>query len=166
MWNGVGRMVRVYTRFCWKVPGLGQNCWLSLLNFGCHHYQNSLLGNIYSDPIIFFHASKALWKSFSLMLSSAACSSLWMSDTFKTLSLQFYFQFGKQGKITGTKSREWGGWDMITMLFLVTNCGFQGRAGMLLWWSRLWLHPSSGFFMYTHVLSSVSEHHSKSQIWP
>jgi hypothetical protein len=27
--------------------------WLNLLNFGCHFLQNSLLGNVYSDPIIF-----------------------------------------------------------------------------------------------------------------
>jgi hypothetical protein len=46
-----------------------------------HLLQNSFLGNIYSDPIIFFHAWKAPWKSFSLMLSSTACDFLWMSDT-------------------------------------------------------------------------------------
>jgi hypothetical protein len=35
------------------------------------------------------------------MLSSTACDSLWMSDSFKTSSLQFHFQFGKQSEITG-----------------------------------------------------------------
>jgi hypothetical protein len=28
-------------------------CWFNLLNFGCHLLQNSLLGNVYSDSIIF-----------------------------------------------------------------------------------------------------------------
>jgi hypothetical protein len=30
-----------------------KKCWLNLLNFGCHLLQNVLLGNIYSDPIVF-----------------------------------------------------------------------------------------------------------------
>jgi hypothetical protein len=33
--------------------------WVNSLNFGCHLLQNSLLGNIYSNPIVFLHASKA-----------------------------------------------------------------------------------------------------------
>jgi hypothetical protein len=37
-----------------KVPGLGQKkkCWLKLLNFGCNLLQNSLIGNVHSDPIV------------------------------------------------------------------------------------------------------------------
>jgi hypothetical protein len=33
--------------------GSEKKCWLNLLNFGCHLLQNSILGNVYSDPIIF-----------------------------------------------------------------------------------------------------------------
>jgi hypothetical protein len=35
---------------------------LNSLNYVCHLLQNSLLGNVYSDSIIFFHASKSPWK--------------------------------------------------------------------------------------------------------
>jgi hypothetical protein len=37
------------SRTSWK-----KKCWLKLLNFGCLLLQNSLLRNIYSDPIIFY----------------------------------------------------------------------------------------------------------------
>jgi hypothetical protein len=30
-----------------------KKCWLNLLNFGCHLLQNSVLGNVCSDPIVF-----------------------------------------------------------------------------------------------------------------
>jgi hypothetical protein len=39
-------------KFYLKVLGLCQKkYWLNLLNFGCTLLQNSLLGNVYSDPI-------------------------------------------------------------------------------------------------------------------
>jgi hypothetical protein len=56
-----------------------KKCWLNLLNFGCHLLQNNLIGKVYRDPIIFFHASKAMWGSFSLMLSSTGCQTLFQN---------------------------------------------------------------------------------------
>jgi hypothetical protein len=44
--------------------GQKKKCWLNLLSFGCHLLQN---------------ASKAMWKSFFLMLLSTPCDSLWIS---------------------------------------------------------------------------------------
>jgi hypothetical protein len=38
-----------------------------------------------------------------------------------SFQFQFQFQFGEQSEITGTKSGERGGWEMIIMLLLVTN---------------------------------------------
>jgi hypothetical protein len=66
-----------------------KKCCLNLFNFGCYLLQNSFLGSVYSNPIIFSHASKALWKSVSLMLSSTACDSLWMSYTLSKRPFNF-----------------------------------------------------------------------------
>jgi hypothetical protein len=85
-----------------KVPGLGQKRNADLLNFGRHLLQNSLLETIYSDPIVFFHTSNAPWKLFSLMLSSATCDSLWMSDTVsKCRPFSFIFNLGNKAKSQG-----------------------------------------------------------------
>jgi hypothetical protein len=49
-----------------------------------------------------FHASKAAQKSFSLMLLSTACESLWMSDTVsKHGSFNLIFNLGNKAKSQG-----------------------------------------------------------------
>jgi hypothetical protein len=49
-----------------------------------------------------------------------------MSDTFKTLSLQFSFQCGKQRESEGAKLGESGAWATVTLLLLVTTLWFSG----------------------------------------
>jgi hypothetical protein len=87
----------------WKIPGLDKKCRLNLLNFVCHLLQNSLLGNVDSDPAKFSTLQKAPWESFSLMLSSTVCNSLWMSDTVsKRRPFSFIFNLGNS-EITGSQ---------------------------------------------------------------
>jgi hypothetical protein len=94
-----------------KVPRLGQrrNAGLTYSILAAISYKIVSMETHTAIPL-FFHASKAPWKSFTLILSSTACDSLWMSRyCFKTSSLQFYFLLGKQSKIMrGLYGREDG----------------------------------------------------------
>jgi hypothetical protein len=86
------------------------------------------LGTYTAIPSFFSHASKAPWKSFSLMLSSTACDSLQMPDTVpKCRPFSFIFNLGNKAKSQGTKSGEEGGCGTITMLmfFYIMGCGVQ-----------------------------------------
>jgi hypothetical protein len=62
---------------------------------------------MYRVTPLFLHASKALWKSFSLMLSNTTCDSLWMSDFVpKCYPYSFIFNLGNKVKSWGAKSSE------------------------------------------------------------
>jgi hypothetical protein len=53
------------------------------------------------------HPSKAPWKSFSIMLSSTTCDSLWRSDTVsKHRPFSLIFNLGNKTKSQGAKSSE------------------------------------------------------------
>jgi hypothetical protein len=86
---------------------------------------------------------------------------------FKTSSLQFHFQFGKQVKSQGAKTSELGDWGTITMLLLVTNSVVSRDA----WAGALSCEGASCgctkflVFFVTHSLSSISKRHSKSHSW-
>jgi hypothetical protein len=64
-----------------------KKCWLNLINFGCHLLQNHLLGNIYSNPIVFSMIQKNKLCSFQgrvnghivMMEQCRACSNF-LSD--------------------------------------------------------------------------------------
>jgi hypothetical protein len=109
-----------------RIPGVSESsrarskkkCWLNFLNFGCHLLQNR---ERIQRALRIFHSSKAPWKSFSLMLSSTACDSLWMSDTVsKRRHFTFIFNLGNKAKSLGAKSGKYGGWGSITSSSLVT----------------------------------------------
>lgn len=66
-----------------------KKCWLNLLSYGCLLLQNSLLGCVYSDPIVFFHFSKSTIEAISRNdVEYHLCFPL-------DIWPQFNFQFGK-----------------------------------------------------------------------
>jgi hypothetical protein len=85
------KKVNMLLTYYWKVPGLGQKRdggWTYSILVAIS-FNICVLWNVYSNPI-FFHASKAPWKSLYLMLSSTACNFLWMSDI---VSKRHHFSF-------------------------------------------------------------------------
>jgi hypothetical protein len=104
----------------------------------------------------FFCASKALWKSFPLMLLSTACDSLWMSDTFK-MSLQFHFEFGKQSEIS--RGKVWRVQRMGNEKRVIVShklCGFQGRVGGRIVMEPVVVAPKFPSFL-SHIFFHVSQ---------
>jgi hypothetical protein len=79
------------------------------------------LGMYTAIPSFSFRASKAPWKSFSVMLLSTAWDYIWMSKVVsKCHPFSFIFNLANNVKTQGAKSSKYGGWGTITML-LVTN---------------------------------------------
>jgi hypothetical protein len=112
MMNIMARGWNIDNKGKWKYGVLSESsrtrskkkCCFILLNFGCHLLQN--MEHIQRSNHL-FHVSKAPWKSFSLMLSSTTCDSLWMSDTvWKHRPFSFIFNLGNKVKSQGTKSSE------------------------------------------------------------
>jgi hypothetical protein len=91
-----------------KVPGLDKKkCWLTLLNFGYHFLHNSLLWNVYSDPIIFPHFKSTVEV---ILLNAVEYHLRFPLDVRDTVSkphpFNFIFNLGNKAKSQGAKSGE------------------------------------------------------------
>jgi hypothetical protein len=86
-----------------------KKCWLNLLNFVCHLFQNSLPGNVYKDLLIFFPCFKSTMEDIFLIVQYRLRIPLDVRYCFKTSSFQFHFQFGKQQNHRGLSPMSW--WD-------------------------------------------------------
>jgi hypothetical protein len=75
--------------------------WLKLLNFGCYLLQNSLLGNLYSDPIVSSTLQKHSGSHFPYCCRVPLAIPFGCQTLFQNVVPPFQFQFGKQSKIAG-----------------------------------------------------------------
>jgi hypothetical protein len=95
---------------------------LAELNFDCHLLQNSLLGNVYNDSIIF----SMLKSTMEVICINAVEYRLPFPVDVRHC---FIFNLRNRAKAQELKSAEYGRWETITVLLLATNCGFQGHVG-------------------------------------
>jgi hypothetical protein len=110
-------------RYYWKVPKLGQKI-LAALSF-----KIVSLGT-YSDPIIFFHASKAPWKSFSLMLLSTAAIPFGCQTLFQNVIPSVSFSICETKRILRGLNRRIVRMENDNHVVVSHKlCGFQGRVG-------------------------------------
>jgi hypothetical protein len=81
-----------------------KKCCLNVLSSGCHLLQNSLLGNVYSDPIFFFSLFKSTVEVIFLnAVEYRLRFPLDVRHCFKTSSLRFHFQFANKAKSQGAE---------------------------------------------------------------
>ena len=98
----------------------------------------------------FFQSSKHFWNAiFGMAFSSFSDSVLISSMLPKRRPFMVFFSFGNRKKSQGAKSGEYGGWGIITVLFLVKNSRTSSEvwAGALSWCNchELFRHRSGRF---------------------
>jgi hypothetical protein len=158
----VTRLSRVYFMMCYlKVPGLGKkrDAGLTYSILAAISLKIVSLGTYTVIPSFFLHFKITMKVIFLNAVEYRLQFPLDVRHCFKTSSLQFHFQCGKQSEITGGEVQRVGRMGNDNHVVVSHKlCGFQGRVGGLVVVMKESVVVASKFWSFSpHIFTQASQ---------